>query len=402
MAGPKQAAMVAGRYRIERLLGRGGMSEVWLARDERLGRDVALKLMQPGPALAGDFEREAGIVASLRHPSIVTVHDAGEEDGRRYIVMELVDGVSLRERLRSQGALSPDETAKLGVAIAGALSYAHPRGVLHNDVKPENILIDADGAPRLTDFGAATVTGATLDADGAAHLMGTVAYVAPEVLQGVPPSAASDVYALATTLFEAMTGRLPFDGRSNAALAGQKLNHTPSRLRDLSPAAPESLERLIAAALSPRPIERPASADFERSLDEYRRGPPRRSADGRCSSRGGQPAQPLALAVRPHEADAVGRDCWCPRGAGRGLVLAGGVALTAGGDPRTTDGEPGGEGDAALNVATPAATTTPSPALQPTPEAAVPRADEDDDDKDDDADDDDKKRKPNSGRGGGR
>ncbi len=405
MARLRQAELVAGRYRVERLLGRGGMSDVWLTRDERLGREVALKFMQPGPALAGvDSEREAGIVAGLRHPNIVTVYDAGEEDGRRYIVMERVDGVSLRERLQEAGAMAPGEAARLGAAIAGALSYAHARGVLHNDVKPENILIDADGTPRLTDFGAATVTGATLDTEGAAQLMGTIVYVAPEVLQGMPPSGASDVYGLATTLFEAMAGRLPFDGRSSAAIAGQKLSHAPTRLREALPGAPAELDRIMAAALSPGAGDRPDAGAFERSLraggqaTTLPAAPPVAAASGS----GPRATQPLAMAGAGRRGGGGRRGLLVLAGlSGAGLVLAGAVALTSGGDPRETDEEPGSEMDVALSAATPTATETASP-TQKSDDKPNGNGNGNDDDDEDDEDDDKRKPNSNSGRGRGR
>jgi serine/threonine protein kinase len=407
MALGEQARVVAGRYRIVRRLGRGAMSEVWLAHDERLERDVALKFLEPGPGLAAEFEREAGILAGLRHPNIVTVYDAGEEDGRRYIVMECVDGVSLRDYLRDNGALDVSRAAEIGGSVASALQYAHARGVLHNDVKPENILLDRDGEARLTDFGAATVTGATLDTEGARQLMGTIAYVAPEVLQGASPSPASDLFALATTLFEAVSGRLPHDAPSNSGLAGQKLNALPAELRDVAPHAPADWAAAIDSALSRTPPERPALADFERRITAASRTESRSPVGLTPVAAGRRPTQPLASPdVRNGHRGLVMLGGLL----GAGMVAAGAIAVTSR-DDNPPDGEEQPETQLNVIVDQPTAVPTatpppPSPTPQPDRSDSGSGSNDDDEDDRDDKDDKNEQRKPDKpdkpGRGNGR
>ena len=392
MASANPARTVAGRYRIVRLLGRGGMSEVWLAEDERLGRQVALKFLQGGADLTGDFERETGILSGLRHPNIVTVYDAGEDDGRRYLVMECVEGVSLRDRLIADGPLAPAEAARIGAGVAAALTYAHARGVLHNDVKPENILLEEGGGVRLTDFGAATVTGATLDPEGAAQVMGTIAYVAPEVLQGAPPAPASDVYALSTTLFEALAGRLPYEGPSNAAIAGQKVNQPAAELARFAPGVPPIFESLVNRGLALDPQRRPTAETYAETL-----------------AAGGTPGTgPVAAVTAPglparHPTRRLGAVGPSGRGRGRrgllvlagvlgaGFVVAGAMALRdEGGQSGDQEDDPGAQTGLGL--------TTPEPTAIPTstPTEAQSNADRQEGEGNDDRDD-----KDREGEGGG-
>lgn len=252
------------RYTLLERIGAGGMAEVWLARDERLDRDVALKLLTTPAALedlSGELVREARLVARLQHPSIVAVYDAGRHLGQPYIVMEYVEGASLREVLAG-GALPEAEAVRIGVAVAGALHYAHEAGITHNDIKPENILLPSRGpsAIKVTDFGVAGQVTATLPPEQAQALLGTIAYLAPEVLQGEAPGPASDVYALGLVLFELLAGRLPFAGASPAAVAGQRLAQPAPLLRLFVPMASAALEATLARALSPAPAGRFRSA----------------------------------------------------------------------------------------------------------------------------------------------
>lgn len=247
------------------------MSEVWLAHDERLDRPVAVKVMDRPPseadALVTSLEREARVIARLQHPSIVAVYDVGEHEGRQYLVMEYVHGRSLRQLLEVNGRLSVAETLRLGRQLASALAYAHRQGVLHCDVKPENILIDEHGVAKLTDFGIADVVTRTLRPEEARELLGTIAYLAPEVLAGESPSPASDVYSLALTLFECLAGHLPFRGETAAAIAVQRLSQPAPPLRQFVPAAPADLEAVLARALATKPEERyPSAVQFARAL----------------------------------------------------------------------------------------------------------------------------------------
>ena len=201
---------LSGRFRIERLLGRGGMSSVWQAYDEELGRPVAIKLLHARRLESADsvdrFEREARTLALLAHPGIVTVIDRGETDGRPFIVCELVDGRDLHERIALEGPLPIAEALAIAVQVAAALAYAHERGVIHRDVKPHNVLLTADGHAKLTDFGIARVDDApALTQPG--RVLGTGDYVAPEQAQGHPLDGRADIYALGRAALPLPDGR---------------------------------------------------------------------------------------------------------------------------------------------------------------------------------------------------
>lgn len=240
------------------------MSEVWLAHDERLDRPVAVKVLDIRLSASGEFgdalDREARTIARLHHPNIVAVYDVGEHVGQRYLVMEYVHGSSLRDLLRLHGRLGLADVVRVGRQAAAALAHAHRQGVVHCDVKPENILVDEQGVVKVTDFGVAEVVTRTMTADAAREVLGTAVYLAPEVLQGERPGPASDVYALALTLYEAAAGRLPFQGPTPAAVAVQRLSTPPAPLRTLVPSAPPELESALARALALDPEQRYRSA----------------------------------------------------------------------------------------------------------------------------------------------
>lgn len=255
------AQIVAGRYRLERLLGSGGMSEVWLAYDEVAGERVALKRVLPGGGSeARDaLLREAEIGLRLHHPNIVAVLDSGNDGGQPYLVTEYVEGPSLRELLTWRGRLPEGDVVEIGRAASAALAHAHSRGILHNDLKPENILLGAAG-PKIADFGAASSLTETVGPHRARELMGTIAYLAPEVLRGEEPSPRSDIYALGLTLYEAAAGRLPFPGATPAAVAGQRLSQPAPLLRTFAPNVTPTLEGTLARALQVEPSLRFANA----------------------------------------------------------------------------------------------------------------------------------------------
>lgn len=244
------------RYRVERLLGTGGMSEVWLAEDERLGRWVAVKLLRDSVAdeqdgdLATSLEREARLIARLQHPNIVSVYDVGRHEGRHYLVMEYVHGNSLRQLLEARGRRGEAEVVRYGTQIASALAYAHEQGVIHCDIKPENILVTEQGVAKAVDFGVAETVTRTLTADQARDVLGTIAYLAPEVIQGAPADARSDIYSLGLTLYELVAGRLPFAGTTPAAIAGQRLAGAAPPLRAFAREASPELESVLARALA--------------------------------------------------------------------------------------------------------------------------------------------------------
>jgi len=264
--------MIGERFRIERPLGRGGMASVYLARDEELGRPVAVKVLE---ALAGEdesrrrFLREARLAARLTHPNIVTVYDAGEHDGALYIVMEYVEGETLAELLRRRGRLPPDEVVALGRQAAAGLQHAHDHGLVHRDVKPQNLLVRSDGTLKISDFGIARAAEAT-QITSAGTILGTAGYLAPEQAAGEEASAAADVYGLGAVLYEALTGRTPVRVASLADLPTAHLE-PPDPVGTIAPGVPPRLETAVMRALERRPEDRPGSAaELAAALDGTR------------------------------------------------------------------------------------------------------------------------------------
>ena len=225
-----EGSLFAGRYRIARELGRGGVSVVYAARDVQVEQDVALKLLVPSPATANQtrerMRREVNAVRRLTHPNIVAVYDFVEDGPYGAVIMELVNGEDLDRRIRRIGALPPDDVATIGSEVAAALAAAHRHGVLHRDVKPKNILLASDGRARLTDFGSARMDGdATITRTGA--IVGTLAYMAPETAAGRRPDARADVFALGMTLYHAVAGRLPDRPSPHLPLSPSASAYTP-------------------------------------------------------------------------------------------------------------------------------------------------------------------------------
>ena len=235
--------MLAGRYRLERRLAQGGMAEVWLATDLSLDRKVALKWLKPSlatdPVVAERFRREAIAVAGLTHPNIVAVHDVFEDGGRQAVVMQLVDGKSLRQLLDVQTRLSPELTIHIGTCVAAALDAAHHAGFVHRDVKPGNILVTPDGRVLLTDFGIAKgldTSGDDLTSDNV--MMGTAKYLSPEQVRGRKLDGRADLYSLGLVLYECLAGRVPFLGETDADTALARLQRDPTDLGRLRPTLP--------------------------------------------------------------------------------------------------------------------------------------------------------------------
>ncbi len=249
-------------HRIELELGRGGQAIVYRAMQSSLGRMVALKVLTPGaegdPASRARFEREAASVAALEHPHILPVYDAGEEDGRCYIAMKYVAGGGLAERLRREGALDVPAALRLLAQVASALDYAHAQGLVHRDVKPANVLLGGNQHAYLADFGLSRTPDApALTPVGA--WIGTPEYVAPEVLRGEAPSAASDRYAFALLAYETLTGRVAFPRATAAAVIYSHLNDRPPRVIDVRPGLGKRASTALAAGMDKRPDRRPSS-----------------------------------------------------------------------------------------------------------------------------------------------
>jgi serine/threonine-protein kinase len=261
-----------GRFRIERLLGRGGMSSVWQAYDEELGRPVAIKLLHARRLESADsvdrFEREARTLALLAHPGIVTVIDRGEADGRPFIVCELVDGRDLHERIALEGRLPIAEALAIAVQVASALAYAHGRGVIHRDVKPHNVLLTDDGHAKLTDFGIARVDDApALTNPG--RVLGTGDYVAPEQAQGHALDGRADIYSLGGLLYHCLTGVPPYRGASFVEVAGQHLRSPVPDVQERCAEASDGVAAIVSRALAKRPDDRFADVgQMQAALEE--------------------------------------------------------------------------------------------------------------------------------------
>ncbi len=257
---PAIAELLAGQYQIERELGRGGMGVVYLARDVRLDRLVAIKVLPPILAAAGDlrerFLREARTAAQLSHPNIVPVYRADEIAGHAFFVMGYVEGESLAERLRRLGALSPLETVRVLREAAWALAYAHARGVIHRDVKPENLMIEkTSGRVIVTDFGIARDTRTTrLTQDGL--VLGSVHYMSPEQIAGDVLDGRSDVYALGVVGYQCLTGRLPFDAEQASAVIVQHATRPAPPVRTAAPDVPVRLAAVVDRCLAKDPAAR--------------------------------------------------------------------------------------------------------------------------------------------------
>jgi len=278
MLGESRRISIDDRYRPLDLLGRGGMGEVYLARDEVLGRNVAVKVLAERYSHDGEaverFRREARSAAALSHPHIVPVHDLGETaDGARYIVMEYVSGGTLKERILRGGAMDARTAARVAHQVAAALGAAHEGGVIHRDVKPENVLFAGSGEAKVGDFGIARAASSELTQTGFA--LGTAAYMSPEQATGQTVGPASDLYSLGVVLYQMLTGERPFEADSPLATAVKHANEPPPRLRrpgEGNRAFPGGMDAVVGKLLAKDPADRHGSAselmaDLERVMD---------------------------------------------------------------------------------------------------------------------------------------
>src|SRR5271167_579599 len=317
---PVQSPRVfSNRYELTHLIARGGMAQVYRARDRLLDRPVALKVLFPelsvDRAFVERFRREAQAAANLSHPNIVPVFDWGEDTGTYFIVMEFIDGRPLSAVLRSSGPLAAQQTATIGANTAAALAFAHRHGVVHRDVKPGNVLITADGIVKVTDFGIARAMNTEESLTQTGAVMGTAAYFSPEQAEGKGVDSRSDIYSLGVVLYEMAVGRPPFTGDSPVAVASKHVRDMPVLPREANPTVPPALEAVVMKAMAKDPEDRYGSA-------EELRADLLRFADGRPVEAGDPGLTSVMAAVGATQAVPMttGRTMAIPAGAGAGAT----------------------------------------------------------------------------------
>lgn len=249
---------IAERYELREVVGRGGMGEVWAARDTRLHRDVAVKLlsaqMASEPAVRARFETEARSAACLNHPNVVSVFDTGEHDGVPFLVMELLPGRTLADEMRD-GPLDAARACDVGAQVLAAVGASHAAGILHRDIKPGNVLLTAEGTAKVSDFGIAKSTEG-LNVTSVGMVVGTASYLAPERVAGEPATPQSDLYAVGVVLYEALTGRRPFDADTPIGMMRAIESGTPSPLSELCPGLDPGLAATVERAMDRDPARR--------------------------------------------------------------------------------------------------------------------------------------------------
>src|SRR5919112_709063 len=274
MHGIARDTIVDGRYRAERRLGSGGMAEVWCAEDDVLGRQVALKLLYPRFAedeeFVERFRREASAAAGLQHPNIVGIFDRGQWDGTYYIAMEYLKGQTLKQLVREHGAMPPDLATDITIQVLRAAKFAHKRGVVHRDIKPHNVILDAEGRAKVTDFGIARAGASDMTETGS--IMGTAQYLSPEQAQGHPVDARSDLYSIGVVLYELLTGHVPFDAESAVTIALKQVAEDPVPPGQLNPDVPPPLAAVVMRATATDPGRRFQPADSFIPAPQHRDG----------------------------------------------------------------------------------------------------------------------------------
>ncbi|MCU0480864.1 MAG: protein kinase [Anaerolineae bacterium] len=253
------------RYRLVSQLASGGMAVIYKAIDQSLGRTVAVKILRPSltvdPIFVARFQNEARSIANLAHPNIVTVHDVGSQGPTHYIVMELVDGSDLKNMIRARGALPLDKVLKFGIEICAGLGFAHRAGIVHADVKPQNVLLTKNEIVKITDFGIAQAWSDTQPQQRESVVWGSPHYFAPEQAQGEKPSAASDVYSIGIVIFEMLTGRLPFTGTNQQELALAHIKSPVPLASEINPNVPKDLAEIVRKVMDKEPNNRYRTAD---------------------------------------------------------------------------------------------------------------------------------------------
>ncbi|HZA60814.1 MAG TPA: protein kinase [Actinomycetota bacterium] len=341
------------RYRLGPRVGSGGMATVYRATDTVLDRPVAVKVL--ATPYAGDenaverFRREARAAAGLNHPNVVAVYDHGSTDGSHYIVMEHVEGATLADVLRDDGALPPERAAAIAIAVTAALAAAHEQGLVHRDVKPANVLLTEDGRAKVTDFGIARAAdGASLTATG--NVMGTATYIAPEQATGKTVDARTDIYSLGCVLYEMLAGRPPFAADSPLAVASMHVREAPVPPSDLRDEVPPPLEAVALRAMAKDPADRfDSAAEMGAALE---------AAVGQTT----RPIERQDTAVLPAAppAEQPGKRRWLPWAFAAAVLAAIGLFLLLRPDPLAVD-RPG------RAAAPPAPSPSPSPSPSPTP-----------------------------------
>jgi serine/threonine protein kinase len=368
--------VLGGRYELQSRLGRGGMATVFRGSDRVLGRSVAVKVLASTFAKDGTFverfRREAQAAAGLNHPNVVAVFDTGSDDGVHYIVMEYVEGRTLADVIREEGALPPTRAAEIAATVCRALSSAHEKGMVHRDVKPGNVLLTSDGGVKVADFGIArVVSGEPLTVTGS--VMGTASYLSPEQATGSKVDRRSDIYSLGCVLYEMLTGRIPFEGDTPVSIAYKHVEEEPTAPSSVNPAVPSALEAVVKRAMAKSPADRYQSSDeMARDL--------RHAAAGSApqTTVAGSPEEQTAIlpvspggpaSTEPLPISGQARRRWWPFAVGAiALAILGlGLALTLGDNqpPPTDRGTP--------PPISPS--PSPSPSVSPSPEA-IPSVDD--------------------------
>src|ERR1700760_842117 len=256
-------AIIDGRYRVLSRVGAGGMADVYLAQDEQLGRQVALKLLHrrfaEDPGFVERFRREAQAAAGLQHPNVVSVYDRGQFEDTYYIAMEYLPGRSLKQVIRDEAPLEPVRAIDIAIQILRAARFAHRRGIIHRDLKPHNVIVDDSGHAKVTDFGIARAGASDMTETGS--IMGTAQYLSPEQAQGHVVNVQSDLYSVGVILYEMLTARVPFDAESAVTIALKHVSEAPTPPRALNPAIPPELEQVVLWTLNKDPADRPVDAD---------------------------------------------------------------------------------------------------------------------------------------------
>jgi serine/threonine-protein kinase len=269
--------VVSGRYRVLRKLGGGGMADVYLCEDLTLGRRVALKVLLQrflgDPTFVERFRREAKAAAGLNHPNLVSIYDWGEVDGTYYIVMEYVEGETLKDLVRRQGRLGGNDAVRLGLQLLAAIEFAHRAGIVHRDIKPQNVMLDRNGNVKVMDFGIARAGDSGMTEAGS--ILGTAQYLAPEQARGLPVDERSDLYSVGIVLYEMLTGTVPFRGDSAVTVALKHVSEMAPEPAQLVPGMPYSLNQIVMKSIAKDPDLRYQSADqFARDLRSALQGGP--------------------------------------------------------------------------------------------------------------------------------